>query len=132
MNLSKDKVTEIFYFADNFCKEFYKAIEGRARYTTSYPPRQHRRPRSTEGRGLPEEKQGKALCRQGVHIQTTYGNPLRRRHPSGHRHQEQHEKHPGRAERQDTAAQTLRNICFMLCGRRFGGCVPWRWHPPEN
>jgi hypothetical protein len=27
MNLSKDKVTEIFYFADNFCKEFYKAIE---------------------------------------------------------------------------------------------------------
>ena len=24
MNLSKDKVTEIFYFADNFCKEFYK------------------------------------------------------------------------------------------------------------
>ena len=27
MNLSKDKVTEIFYFADIFCKEFYKAIE---------------------------------------------------------------------------------------------------------
>ena len=27
MNLSKDKVMEIFYFADNFCKEFYKAIE---------------------------------------------------------------------------------------------------------
>lgn len=24
MNLSKDKVTEIFYFADNFCKEFHK------------------------------------------------------------------------------------------------------------
>ena len=24
MNLSKDKVTEIFYFADNFCKELFK------------------------------------------------------------------------------------------------------------
>ena len=30
MNLSKDKVTEIFYFADNFCKEFYKSIEAHA------------------------------------------------------------------------------------------------------
>ena len=30
MNLSKDKVTEIFYFADNFCKEFYKSIDAHA------------------------------------------------------------------------------------------------------
>ena len=30
MNLSKDKVTEIFYFADNFCKEFHKSIEAHA------------------------------------------------------------------------------------------------------
>ena len=30
MNLSKDKVTEIFYFMDNFCKEFYKSIEAHA------------------------------------------------------------------------------------------------------
>ena len=27
MNLSKDKVTEIFYFADNFCKELKKYEE---------------------------------------------------------------------------------------------------------
>ena len=30
MNLSNDKVTEIFYFADNFCKEFYKSTEAHA------------------------------------------------------------------------------------------------------
>ena len=30
MNLSKDIVTGIFYFADNFCKEFYKSIETHA------------------------------------------------------------------------------------------------------
>ena len=30
MNLSKDKVTEIFFFADNFCKEFHKSIEALA------------------------------------------------------------------------------------------------------
>ena len=30
MNLSKDKVTEIFYFADNFCKGFHKSIEAHA------------------------------------------------------------------------------------------------------
>ena len=30
MNLSKDKVTEIFYFMDNFCKEFYKPLEAHA------------------------------------------------------------------------------------------------------
>ena len=27
MNLSNDKVTEIFYFTDNFCKEFYKTLD---------------------------------------------------------------------------------------------------------
>ena len=27
MILSKDKVTDFFYIADNFCKEFYETIE---------------------------------------------------------------------------------------------------------
>ena len=27
INLSNDKVTEIFYFTDNFCKEFYKTLD---------------------------------------------------------------------------------------------------------
>ena len=30
MNLSKDKVTDFFYFEDNFCKEFHKSIETHA------------------------------------------------------------------------------------------------------
>ena len=30
INLSKDKVTDFFYFADNFCKEFHKFIEAHA------------------------------------------------------------------------------------------------------
>lgn len=27
MNLSNDKVKEIFHFTDNFCKEFYKTLD---------------------------------------------------------------------------------------------------------
>ena len=30
INLSKDKVTDFFYFEDNFCKEFHKSIEAHA------------------------------------------------------------------------------------------------------
>ena len=43
MNLSKDKVTEIFYFADNFCKKFYKSIEAHAIEEGGKPRREPRR-----------------------------------------------------------------------------------------
>jgi hypothetical protein len=50
MNLSKDKVTEIFYFADNFCKEFHKSIEAHAIEESGKARREPRRkPKMSSG-----------------------------------------------------------------------------------
>ena len=50
MNLSKDKVTEIFYFMDNFCKEFYKSIEAHAIEESGKARREPRRkPKMSSG-----------------------------------------------------------------------------------
>ena len=55
MNLSKDKVTEIFYFADNFCKEFYKSIEAHAIEESGKARREPRR--------KPKMSSGEVVCR---------------------------------------------------------------------